>query len=63
MKDVERVVEIGRVELIERKEVLGNGESDIEMTDCGVWEEQRMNTKADRLREGEKLEDCLCRGV
>lgn len=56
-------MEIGRVELIERKEVLGNGESDIEMTDCGVWEEQRMNTKADRLREGEKLEDCLCRGV
>lgn len=39
MKDVERVAEIGRVELIERKEVLGNGESDIEMTDCGVWEE------------------------
>lgn len=33
---VERVVEIGRVELMERKGVLGNGDTDIEMTDCGV---------------------------
>lgn len=42
-------MEISRVEMMERKDV-GNectGESDIEMTDCGVWEEKRRNTGQD----------------
>lgn len=42
-------MEISRVEMRERKDV-GNdytGESDIEMADCGGWEEKRMNTGQD----------------
>lgn len=44
---MERIVEISRVEMMERKGDLKNectGKSHIEMIDCGVWEEKRMNT-------------------
>lgn len=40
---MERASGIGRLETLEGKGVLGNestGESDIEMTDCGVWRDR-----------------------
>lgn len=40
-------MEISRVEMMERKGDLKNectGKSHIEMIDCGVWEEKKMNT-------------------